>query len=189
MLFALELEKCTINKVPLNDCTPVTGRGCARLVSALLRVYSCRLVLTPTKRRKVSSYAPSPCVSLPLAMPSESLPRFHTLPRFHYHIKSSPLPDHYRCRHLLLAHPSHFSLLCRHSHAPRDPLQPPPHSLHLLSSFKRLVSLSPSFPATCPPSFPSPWLLSTSSLSSFPRSVPPLRSMSLFPPLSAVAQT
>ena len=63
MLFALELEKCTINKVPLNDCTPVTGRGCARLVSALLRVYSYRLVLTPTKRRKVSSYAPSPCVS------------------------------------------------------------------------------------------------------------------------------
>ena len=63
MLFALELEKCTINKVPLNDCTPVTGRGCARSVSALLRVYSYRLVLTPTKRRKVSSYAPSPCVS------------------------------------------------------------------------------------------------------------------------------
>ena len=189
MLFALELEKCTINKVPLNDCTPVTGRGCARSVSALLRVL---LPVGTDADETEESFLLRPlplCESLPLAMPSESLPRFHTLPRFHYHIKSSPLPDHYRCRHLLLAHPSHFSLLCRHSHAPRDPLQPPPHSLHLLSSFKPLVSLSPSFPATCPPSFPSPWLLSTSSLSSFPRSVPPSRSMSLFPPLSAAAQT
>ena len=127
------------------------------------------------------------CESLLLAMPSESLPRLHTLPRLHYHIKSIPLPDQYRCRHLLRTHPNPFPLLCRHSHAPRDPLKPHPHSLHLLSSLNRLFRCHHRFlpPA---PFVPFPMAALSLVVVLLPQSVPPSRSMSLFPPLSAVAQ-
>ena len=78
------------------------------------------------------------CESLLLAMPSESLPRFHTILRFHYHIKGSPLLDHYRRRHLLLAHPSPFSLICRL----------PPFVPFLMAALHLVVVLLPAVSAT-----------------------------------------
>ena len=61
----LVLKRCSfmLLQSTVSECTPVTGRACARSTLALFRVYSCWWSLTPSKRSRqqtwnVSAYAP-----------------------------------------------------------------------------------------------------------------------------------
>ena len=153
-------------------------------------MYSYRPLVAPRKRSRqrswnVSAHALSPCKRHhSWQCGQKSLTRLHPLPRFHYRHKSCLFSDHYRCHHLLRAHPCPSSLLRRHVATPLPLLVRScpilshyhcccPPSNRLLRCHHRCLQPAPLLSLTCGHS--------PSSLSSLQRSVLPSRPMSLLP--------